>query len=135
MATSQTTPGTARGRTAEMPPPSYAPFADVALPVPLPDPLVYEIPAPLKGAVAVGSRVRVGVGARRLVGVVVELHARRPEGVNLRPVEEVLDREPAVPPSLLELARFVSSYYMAPLGEVLRTMLPADLPPWGGRKV
>lgn len=112
-----------------------APFADVALPLPLPDPLVYEVPASLRGAVAVGSRVRVGVGARRLTGVVVDLHGRRPEGINLRPVEELLDREPAVPLELLELARFVASYYMAPLGEVLRSMLPGDLPPWGGRQV
>jgi primosomal protein N' len=112
-----------------------APFADVALPLPLPDPLVYEVPVSLRGAVAVGSRVRVGVGARRLTGVVVELHGRRPEGINLRPVEELLDREPAVPSELLELARFVAGYYMASLGEVLRSMLPGDLPPWGGRRV
>ena len=36
---------------------------------------------------------------------------------------------------LLELARFIADYYMAPLGEVVRTMLPSDLPPWGDRKV
>ena len=80
-------------------------------------------------------RARVPVGKRRLAGIVVALHDRRPEGVTLRPVEQILDREPAITPDLLELARFASSYYLAPLGEVLRSMLPGDLPAWGGRKV
>jgi primosomal protein N' (replication factor Y) (superfamily II helicase) len=109
-------------------------FADVALPVPLP-PLTYEVPAPLRPLTAPGVRVRVGMGKRRMTGVVVALHDRRPEGVNLRPLDEVLDREPVVTADLLELARFTADYYLAPLGEVLRAMLPGDLPPWGNRKV
>src|SRR5262249_14021988 len=51
------------------------------------------------------------------------------------PLDEVLDREPAVPADLLDLARFAADYYLAPLGEVLRSMLPGTLPPWGDRKV
>jgi primosomal protein N' len=53
----------------------------------------------------------------------------------VRPVEEVVDREPVLGPELLDLARFVADYYFAPLGEVLRGMLPAALPAWGERKV
>lgn len=93
------------------------------------------MPAELAPWIAPGVRARVTVGRRRLTGIVVALHDRRPEGVALRPVEQVLDREPAVTPELLALARFAASYYMAPLGEVLRSMLPGDLPAWGGRKV
>lgn len=113
----------------------YALYADIALPIPLPDPLVYEVPPILAAMVRPGVRARVSVGRRRLSGVVVEVHDRRPEGVNLRPVEEVLDLEPVVTPELMELARFTAGYYMAPLGEVLRSILPSDLPPWGDRKV
>jgi primosomal protein N' (replication factor Y) len=115
--------------------PNAALYADVALPLPLPDPLTYEVPAGLAPRIAVGMRARVAVGKRRLAGIVVALHDRRPEGVTLRPVEQILDREPAITSDLLELARFASSYYLAPLGEVLRSMLPGDLPAWGGRKV
>jgi primosomal protein N' (replication factor Y) len=82
-----------------------------------------------------GVRARVWVGKRRLTGVVVAVHDRRPEGVNLRPLEEVIDREPVVTAEILDLARFAADYYLAPLGEVLRAMLPGDLPPWGDRKV
>jgi len=110
-------------------------FADIALPLPLPDPLTYEIP-PAWGSQAVpGVRARVTMGRRRLTGVIVAVHSRRPEGVALRPLEEILDREPVLTADLLELARFIADYYLAPLGEVVRSMLPSDLPPWGDRKV
>ena len=110
-------------------------LADIALPLPLPDPLTYEIPAAWDPQAKPGVRARVLIGRRRLTGLIVKVHEERPEGVNLRPLVEILDREPVVPEDLLDLARFTADYYMAPLGEVVRSMLPADLPPWGDRKV
>jgi primosomal protein N' (replication factor Y) len=110
-------------------------LADVALPLPLPDPLTYEVPAAWVSQARPGVRARVLMGRRRLTGLIVNVHANRPEGITLRPLVEILDREPVLTPDLLELARFTAGYYMAPLGEVVRTMLPSDLPPWGDRKV
>ena len=110
-------------------------FADVALPVPLPDPLVYAIPPSWASQAVPGVRTRVTMGRRRMTGVIVDVHERRPEGMTIRPIEEVLDREPVLTADLLALARFVADYYLAPLGEVVRSMLPSDLPPWGDRKV
>jgi len=110
-------------------------FADVALPIPLPDPLTYAIPASWASQAVPGVRTRVTMGRRRLTGVIVSVHDRRPEGMTIRPIEEILDREPVLPADLLALARFIADYYMAPLGEVVRSMLPSDLPPWGDRKV
>jgi len=109
--------------------------ARVAVPLPLPEPLTYEVPEALSALALPGVRARVRVGPRRLVGVIVERTAEAPEGVALRPLEELLDREPVFPPELLELARFTADYYRAPLGEVLRGMLPGDLPPWGHQRV
>ncbi|HET7042933.1 MAG TPA: DEAD/DEAH box helicase, partial [Gemmatimonadales bacterium] len=110
-------------------------LADIALPLPLPDPLTYEVPDAWTPLAVPGVRARVLIGRRRLTGLIVKVHEDRPEGVSLRPLLEVLDREPVVPSDLLELARFTADYYMAPLGEVVRSMLPSDLPPWGDRKV
>ncbi len=103
--------------------------------MPLPGALTYSVPPALDPLVVVGSRVRVRMGPRRLVGVVVARTCESPAGVRLRPVEEVLDREPVFPLDLLDLARFTARYYRAPLGEVLRGMLPSDLPPWGHQRV
>jgi primosomal protein N' (replication factor Y) (superfamily II helicase) len=82
-----------------------------------------------------GVRARVLVGKRRLVGVIVALPDQAPAGVTVRPLEAVLDHEPILPPDLLDLARFVADYYLATLGEVLRSVLPADLEPWGDQRV
>ncbi len=111
------------------------PHARVAVPLPLPEPLTYAVPPELDPLAVPGSRVRVRVGPRRLVGFVLSRTTEAPAGVSLRPVEEVLDREPVFTPELLELAAFVARYYRAPPGEVLRGMLPSDLPPWGHQRV
>jgi primosomal protein N' (replication factor Y) len=109
-------------------------FADIAVPVPL-SALTYEIPAAWAPLAKPGARVRVRMGPRKLIGVIVRVHDDRPEGVTTRPVEEILDREPILPKDLLELAEFIGEYYMAPIGEVLRNMMPSDLPPWGDQRL
>jgi len=110
-------------------------FVDVAVALPLPDPLIYAVPAAWVFQAAPGARVRVRVGNRKIAGVIVRVHDEPLEGVNARPLDEILDREPVFTEELLDLARFTADYYFAPLGEVLRSMLPADLPPWGDRRV
>jgi primosomal protein N' (replication factor Y) len=71
----------------------------------------------------VGGRVLVPFRDKRLVGVVVSLHDQAP-AMPARLVLRVLDRAPLLDKALLELAHWMAQYYIAPLGEVLRTMLP-----------
>ena len=99
-------------------------------------PLTYEIPAAWESQARPGVRARVLIGRRRLTGLIVSVHDERPEGVDAcGRSRRSSTASRCSPPDLLELARFTADYYMAPLGEVVRTMLPADLPPWGDRKV
>lgn len=112
-----------------------ATVVQVAVPVPLRHALHYRVPPELEGRVRRGIRVKVPVGRRRVVGVVLGPAEEAPEGVALRDLDTLLDREPVLDDELLHLATFVADYYLAPVGEVVRTMLPADLPPWGDRKV
>jgi primosomal protein N' (replication factor Y) len=107
----------------------------VAVPVPLAGALAYAVPAAWRSVVVPGVRVLVPVGRRRLVGVVTALLAAPPPGVELRPLLEALDPEPVLTAELLSLAAFTADYYLAPLGEVVRTMLPVDLEPWGAQRV
>lgn len=109
-------------------------FVDVAVPMPLP-PLTYRLPDALIPIAMVGSRARVPVGRRKQIGIIVSVHDEPPEGVKLRSVEAILDRTPVLGEALLNLAAFTADYYMAPLGEVLRAMLPAHLAPWGQGQV
>lgn len=100
--------------------------AEVAVAAPVDGPFHYAIPANLQGRLRVGHRVSVPFGRRRSVGFVVDPRSAPPPGLKLKPVESLLDEEP-LPPSVLELARFASKYYVAPLGEVLKTALPPAL--------
>src|SRR5450432_992110 len=97
-------------------------FCDVALPVPLDRLFTYAL-RPGEDPPAVGCRVLVPFRTEKMAGVVIRLHDEAPP-VEARPIEAVLDTEPMVSPELLELAAWIGRYYIAPLGEVLRSMLP-----------
>lgn len=98
-----------------------ADFCDVAVPVPLDAAFTYRIDA--AHPPPIGGRVIVPFRNEKLIGIVTRLHDDPPP-VEAKAVERVLDQESIVSPQLLELARWISQYYLAPLGEVLRTMLP-----------
>ena len=105
-------------------------FCEVALPVPLRSLFTYAIPDHLAESVCAGSRVLVPFRNRAMTGVVVEAHARRPDPArvkNVREIADVLDPIPALPPKLLELGRWIANYYVAPIGEVFRAMLPPQI--------
>src|ERR1700722_12635457 len=98
-------------------------YCDVALPVPLDQTFTYAVNG--VGVPVVGARVLVPFSGQRLMGVVVKVHEDAPaEGFEIKPVQQVLDAAPLLPDELMELARWIAAYYVAPLGEVLRGMLP-----------
>ena len=97
-------------------------YCDVALPVPLDRAFTYEL-AGLEAEV--GARVMVPFGGQRLVGVVVGLHSNSPGAeVEVKRVQQVMDEAALLPGELMELGKWVAAYYCAPLGEVLRGMMP-----------
>src|SRR6202140_2112485 len=101
-----------------------ASFCNVALPVPLRNTFTYAIPEGLRARVQPGSRVLVPFRKKSLVGVVVELAETPPAETKIREVAKVLDLVPALTPKLVELAHWIAGYYLAPIGEVFRAMLP-----------
>src|ERR1700720_3035416 len=96
-------------------------FCDVALPVPLDMAFTYRVPA--ESVPVVGGRVLVPFRQHRMTGIVVELHDRKPS-IKTKPILSVLDLAPVLDDQLLRLGRWIADYYLAPLGEVFRTMLP-----------
>src|SRR5207249_5295897 len=74
-------------------------------------------------APVVGGRVLVPFRQERMTGIIVELHDRKPS-VQTKSVLSVLDPAPVLDEQLLRLGRWIADYYLAPIGEVFRTMLP-----------
>jgi primosomal protein N' (replication factor Y) (superfamily II helicase) len=110
------------------PSPSEAPadapvYCDVSLPVPIDTAFTYRLPETLRRRVQPGCRVLVPFGNRKLTGVVLATHSQAPASATKEALR-LLDEEPALDQGLLELGRWISTYYCAPLGETLRAMTP-----------
>lgn len=97
-------------------------LADVALPVPLPRPLSYSVPDRLAHDVTPGRRVLCTVGSRRLVGVVMGVREAEPPRA-VKPLLSVLDGV-SLPDDLVAFLGRVASYYLAPIGDVMKLALP-----------
>ena len=59
-----------------------------------------------------------------MVGVVVDLPARPPEKTKIREISQSSGCPSGLNPALLELGHWIAGYYLAPVGEVFRAMLP-----------
>src|SRR6202048_3211543 len=100
------------------------PFCNVALPIPLRNTFTYAIPDAMGDSVQPGRRVLVPFRNKSLVGVVVECVQHAPPGTKIREITKLMDFLPALTPKLIELAHWIAGYYLAPVGEVFRAMLP-----------
>lgn len=98
-------------------------LAHVALPVPMPRAYSYEVPSRLSERALPGARVLCTLGSRRVVGVVLAIDDGDPPE-KVKPLLDVLDEVPVLPDELLAFLRDLSSYYLAPIGEVMRLALP-----------
>ena len=98
-------------------------YCEVAVPVPLDQLFTYKLDRGI--STEAGARVLVPFRERRLIGIVTELHDRVP-AFAAKNVLESLDESgtPALTEELVRLGRWISVYYLAPIGEVFRTMLP-----------
>ena len=109
-------------------------YCEVALPVPLDRTFTYAVPEgqlPRRG-----SRVIAPFRNEKLIGVVLQVTGTPPADFEARSIEAVLDQPadqpaegqgsdtPLLSEALLSLAEWIAQYYLAPLGEVLRGMLP-----------
>jgi primosomal protein N' (replication factor Y) (superfamily II helicase) len=107
-------------------------YAEVALPLRLAQTFTYKLPLALREDARVGARLLVPFGRTLTTAYVVALHdaldpALGLEEGELKEAEELLDAEPLVTPEVLEVTRWISDYYAAPWGEVLKAALPAGL--------
>ncbi|HEV2348907.1 MAG TPA: primosomal protein N' [Terriglobia bacterium] len=95
---------------------------EVAVMAAIRHPLTYRVPEGMD--VRPGHRVMVPLGARQSRGIALEPRTRLAPGVRVREISRVLDPQPLLSPELLTLGLWIAEYYLAPVGEVFRAMLP-----------
>ncbi len=109
-------------------------FADIAVPVAVHGSFTYTLPDSLRDSVRLGSRVEVEIGSKLTTGFVVGF-PEEAKTEKLKPIRAVLDEdEPPLVPEIIQLGRWAAEYYIAPLGEMLRVALPANMGSRGRRE-
>ncbi len=99
-------------------------WVSVVLDLPLGGPFDYRVTTP----VAIGDRVIVPFGRRKMIGVVVDTPAEPSYDPKLvKEVEQVLQDVAPLTQSWIKFARFAADYYQRPLGEVILPALPLPL--------
>lgn len=103
-------------------------LAKVAFPLPLSEPYSYRVPEDWRADTAslVGARVEADLGGRVLWGVVTGVEEAAGGGT-LKYLLGRVDETPLISQAMLALLSWVSDYYLAPFGEVLRLALPPGL--------
>ncbi|WP_141736422.1 replication restart helicase PriA [Oligoflexus tunisiensis] len=95
---------------------------DISMPVPLDQAFTYRA----SELIPSGCRVTVPFGAQQTIGVVLGPTQKLPEaGIRIKSIVNRIDERPIYSETLISLARWMSAYYMHPLGEIFRAMLPA----------
>jgi len=104
-------------------------IVEVAVGLPIFKTFHYRIPEKMKDSLGVGMRVLVPFKGRKVTGFSINLLEQPPKGVEerLREVEDLLDEAPLIDPQMLRFYRWISDYYLYPLGEVIKTGLPPGL--------
>ncbi|MCC5943994.1 MAG: primosomal protein N' [Bernardetiaceae bacterium] len=103
-------------------------FADIIIPVSLPQLFTYRVPYELNDFVQVGARVVVPFGKRRvLTGIISKLHQTPPTNYKVKYVLELLEDEPSIYPQQLKLWEWIAEYYICTIGEVMNAALPSGL--------
>lgn len=109
-------------------------FAEVAVPVHVSTTFTYRLPASMRDLAQAGSRIVVPFGRKFVTGYITDVSAdlateSRLQEADIKEARELLDVTPLVTPQLLELTRWVSEYYLAPWGEVIKAALPPGISP------
>lgn len=109
-------------------------YAEVAIPVHVLTTFIYKLPEALQPRAELGSRITVPFGRKLVTGYIVALHTELRPGTslkeeNIKDAREILDGFPLITAEILELTRWVSEYYLAPWGEVLKAALPPGVSP------
>ncbi|MCY7359508.1 MAG: primosomal protein N' [Rudanella sp.] len=105
-------------------------FADLIVPLPIPNLFTYRVPRAMTEGIKIGARVIVPFGkknSRVLTAIVARLHNTPPPKYQARYILELLDDYPLITGYQLELFRWMADYYMCCVGEVMNVALPSGL--------
>ncbi len=105
-------------------------FVEVAIGLPVEKNFYYEIPSALLERLTLGSRVLIPFGGRKVTGYAIAFPpdlADYPKAEGVKPILDILDEKPAFDSPMLAFYRWISHYYLYPLGQVIKGALPPGI--------
>jgi len=104
-------------------------YIDVILPLPLKANFTYSVPADWSEQIRIGMRVVVPFGKRKMYTAIVSLvHTYKPElPYEIKDIICLLDNQPILRSPQLKFWEWISSYYMASMGDVYQAAVPAGM--------
>lgn len=101
-------------------------FVDVILPIPLNQTFTYSINKDEAAFLKPGMRVAVPFGKTKIfTAIVYQIHDQAPTGYETKSIDHILDQVPIINTIQLQHWKWMASYYMCSLGEVVRAALPS----------
>jgi len=102
-------------------------YADILLPLALPETLTYRLPEELYPVAKPGQRVMVHLGKKKiLTGLIWRIHFT-PPSFESRDIIRIIDEAPILDDRQFTLWEWIAEYYLCTLGEVMKAALPAFL--------
>ncbi len=102
-------------------------FVDVIVPLAVKNEFTYRGPFEMNGFIQPGMRVVVPFGKARLyTAIVSKVHEQPPATYQAKYLEYLLDEYPVVTGKQYQFWKWISSYYMAPIGDVMNAALPSN---------
>lgn len=103
-------------------------YVHVLLPLSLDQLYTYSIPEEWGSAISPGMRVMVQFGSKRYyAAIIMELSDSIPPNIKVKQIESILDDKPIVSETQLRFWRWISTYYLCPIGDVMNAALPSGL--------
>lgn len=102
-------------------------YVEVVLPLPLDGLFTYAVADNQAAKAQVGCRVLVPLGkSKKYIGIVMHVVDEKPE-FEVKPIIEVIDRQPILLHQQIRLWQWISDYYLSPLGDIYKAALPSGL--------
>ena len=102
-------------------------YVEVILPLPLDGLFTYAVADNQAAKAQVGCRVLVPLGkSKKYIGIVMHVVDEKPE-FEVKPIIEVIDRQPILLHQQIRLWQWISDYYLSPLGDIYKAALPSGL--------
>lgn len=102
-------------------------YAEIIIPLNLPQNYTWAIPLHLHDKITCGIRVEVELRNKKYAGIIKRLHREKPVDFVPKTILNIIDDTPVVTQSQLDFWQWMSAYYMCSEGDVMNAALPANL--------